>query len=173
MSSRREACPHCSVAIRVVSWAYEPREAEDAPEGRPEVVEGLFGARPAGSRSRYREHVPEDLYRGRRAGGHEAATVRKMPKVQFAYRVDATRTIVNALLLAELEREVAAARTPRVKIDDAAAYKAELFAQASVELLAGVAAHAAVLRAERQLKRVHRELEHEELEILDPGRDSD
>lgn len=88
------------------------RAVVEAEPARRCLGEGLFGARPMGSRSRYREHVAVDLFTGRRAGGHPEHTCTRMPAPSFVERLEAERVVqeVSALVADEriLRKQLAA-----------------------------------------------------------------
>lgn len=82
------------------------------------AADGPFGARAPGSRSRYREHMPEDLYTGRRAGGGPtgwpAPVVLQMPRPDFVEAAEASRVV------RQVEALVSEERSPRLRRDLAA-----------------------------------------------------
>ena len=127
---------------------------------RRAVGEGPFGARPPGSRSRYREHISEDYFNGRRPGGHAAPLMARMPRPHPIEQARGER------LLVALRPYVERARVPFRKIGDVEQFRQDLSSHAVIELLASEGEtddnlRNAVERAQHRLRRIYREVAFE------------
>lgn len=123
------ARPACACGFCRRSRAQHVEKSED----RKTLKEGPFCARAAGSKSRYRETVLDDLFNGRRAGKgpggfeHVAPTIKPMPKPIGIENLRASSVV------AQIRQLVESVRIPKGLPSD---LRQEIAAQAAVEFYA-------------------------------------